>query len=344
MNISTKELPIGEMPTSIEIDSVPMSRIRDSKDISNARNEMITSLEYQSPRERSRPFTIDDARTILNKLTSCQSSNLYSRLMGKTLSKEVYKQIKSETFSDENIELWNKIHNTASKYFSKEDSQIRFKNESWIYQISGETKQASIRIYIKPQLKEVFSVWDDIRLLLSKNKEIERSGFSSKISNLNSYSPKDFFSNCQQDDRMLFYFPKEIEDIGIKIITDYILNNKDKFETCFSLATPLLDNKGNNLDCAFAADELIDLPKDENTLNSFYGYNILPKVLQNYAILNGMNPSYYDLIESISQNPELKKGLAEYMVVELPRLTEQYGFTVDSTSFKRNKTANAELN
>lgn len=86
---------------------------------------------------------------------------------------------------------------------------------------------------------------------------------------------------------IVFYFPIEIEDIGVKIIQNYISCNKTEFENSFSLATPLLDNNGKKLECAFAADELMDLPVGNQTLNSLYGKTIIPKILQNFSNIEG---------------------------------------------------------
>lgn len=67
----------------------------------------VSSNEYQSPRERTRPFTTSDANIILDKLLdpSIYLNKTYHRLTGKALSKNMLKEIKSGTVSAENESL-----------------------------------------------------------------------------------------------------------------------------------------------------------------------------------------------------------------------------------------------
>jgi hypothetical protein len=352
--IHHSESPLSTHPKTF-IEASDITQIRKSMEISKSLEE----VEYQSPRERSRPFTIDDANSIIDLILNnkVRGYGNYALLTNKILTIEQMSEINSGIVSSESESLYINIHNLAKEFFEKYEADDfickaadEFDEESsWIYTRLPITKKSDMRLYLKPILDETFNVWNDLMAKLKENEEIKRFGFSSKIANINAEHLDKFLMCCNQDDRMLFYFPKEIENIAIKIVQKYISDNKHKFENSFSLATPLLDKEGNKLNCAFAAEELMDLPERMSTLNSLYG-KMISKLLQNFLIKErrendlDYNDDYYVFYSMLLSDNKLKRKLAKYMVTELPRLTQQYGFKEESTSFRKNYPPNVNLN
>ena len=341
--IQTNESPIQIKNT---IGSTDISRIRSEM---NKENKLSSErLEYISPRDRTRPFSIEDAMVILDRLieTDDHKSGTYSKLTGKSFSQQTKNEIVAGIIRPEVQETFNSIQKLTNDYFETVNPQNYEQDETWVHQISGRPKEkASLRIYLKPKLAETYNVWGNIISLLESNKEIKESGFISKIANIGSTNLSELLECWKQDDRMLFYFTKEIEDKAIRLIQDYISGNPEKFEPTFSLATPLIDDKGKNLDCAFAADEIEDIP--EKTLNNFYYTKILPSVIRKFCDGASKTGDYLrlrDLMESIKRNPNAKAKLAQYLVVTIPELTKEYGFTSESTAFRKVREDKAELN
>jgi hypothetical protein len=174
-------------------------------------------------------------------------------------------------------------------------------------------------------------VWREILPLLESSPEIRKVCFQSKVANFFRFAPSDFAAMKNQHDRILFYFPEKGRSEALRIIQEYVSKNPQYFEPCHSLAAPLIDNKGKELNCAFAS--------DESEISSFNGNHaqIIKEIIQDFAsfykLPNGKSPNIKEVLQKAKDDNNCKKILVNYMSTNYPQKSAEKGFDPDNTAF-----------
>jgi hypothetical protein len=337
------------------ISTLKMNGVLDQQLLDKVQN--IDPYEQKDSKELVRRFESSDGESIVSAIAINPEESIYNVLTNKVHLPEdndqtnnsnyqlLYNQMvdfsKMFNLSPETFKgaKWIDADGVRHKFGNPNDLQVN----NWFHytlkipsnsQDLYEHEQISTRVYLHPKIEYIYTVWTDLLKKLETLPAIRKYGYQSKTPNFFNFSPLDFAKMKNQHDRILLYFGDNTREESMKIITEYISQHPEYFEPCHSLASPLLDNSGKQVNFAFTSDEPQSGSFNQNQSE------IVESIMDDFIAQNyPSNFSRRELARIISSDTNVKTAFTKFLKAEYPSKLNKAGFRTDNIAFLKSSSS-----
>jgi hypothetical protein len=318
--------------------------------------EKISQINLVEVYKLAKPFTHHDAEWIINRIVK-NPKDIYNALTNKVADYDP-KKLKEDTdtvmkslaeFAVSTMNLDNiddfkvKYNGKRTLHIEKEDdpgvgifvkfySQVLATNQisNWFYSQVYKTDEkkenwtmdeTTLRIYLHPKKEFWFQVYGDLFKQIASNPQVQETGFGSKTI--------DFFRNynleecLNQDDRCIFYIPKESEEEVYNIVLKYYNDFPDRFEPTQTLAQAVPGTEGISI----SSD-----PKD-TSFNDLHA-QIIQSLLEDFALVHNLGKPR-ELLKKLTDSQSLQNLFKNYLIQNYPKKQESFSLSSKNIAFIR---------